>query len=90
MIGFHLSKESFVATATAIALVVDGARVPVYLAVQHDEMFRQWQMMTLSTIGVIAGTLVGSRLLKRIPEAIFKRIVSALILGLGIYMLVQP
>jgi uncharacterized protein len=90
MIGFHLSKESFVATATAIALVVDGARVPVYLAVQHDDMLRQWQVMLLSTIGVIAGTLAGSRLLRRIPEAIFKRIVSALVLGLGIYMLVRP
>jgi len=31
LMGFDLSKESFVATATAVALVVDGARMPVYV-----------------------------------------------------------
>jgi len=38
LIGFGLRKELFVGTATAIALFVDGARVPVYLYTQHDEM----------------------------------------------------
>src|SRR5437016_5825275 len=38
MLGFDLSKESFVATATAIALVVDGARMPVYFAAEHDRI----------------------------------------------------
>jgi uncharacterized membrane protein YfcA len=47
-------------------------------------------MMLLSTVGVVAGTLMGSRLLKRIPEETFKRIVSALVLGLGIFMLFRP
>ncbi len=90
MLGFHMTKESFVATATAIALVVDAARVPVYFVSQHDEMLRFWATMTLSTAGVIAGTLAGSRLLKRIPEDIFKRLVSALVLALGIFMLFRP
>src|SRR5215471_2644052 len=31
MLGFDVPKESFVATATAIGLCVDVARVPVYL-----------------------------------------------------------
>ena len=30
MLGFDLSKSAFVATATAIALVVDAARMPIY------------------------------------------------------------
>src|SRR5919109_442205 len=38
LIGFDLRKEMFVGTATAIALFVDGARVPIYLYTQHDEM----------------------------------------------------
>jgi uncharacterized protein len=90
MLGFHLTKESFVATATAIALVVDGARVPVYLVSQHEEMLSLWPIMLLSTVGVVAGTLAGSRLLKRIPAATFKRIVAALVLALGIFMLFRP
>src|SRR5262245_8001202 len=34
LLGFDLRKEAFVATATAVALVIDGARLPVYLATQ--------------------------------------------------------
>jgi len=38
MLGFGMSKESFVATATAIALVVDLARVPVYLVTRRRNL----------------------------------------------------
>ena len=34
MLGFEVPKESFVATATAIGLCVDLARLPVYMATQ--------------------------------------------------------
>jgi uncharacterized membrane protein YfcA len=36
LLGFNLPKERFVGTATAIALFVDGARTPVYLAGDAD------------------------------------------------------
>jgi len=39
---------------------------------------------------VTAGTLLGTRVLRRIPENIFKRIVGLLILAIGIYMLIRP
>jgi uncharacterized membrane protein YfcA len=90
MLGFHLTKEEFVATATAVALVVDGARVPVYFVTQHDDILRMWPAMTVSIIGVVAGTLAGSQLLHRIPETTFKRLVSFLVFGLGIFMLLRP
>jgi uncharacterized membrane protein YfcA len=35
LLGFDIPKERFVATATAIALMVDGARMPVYIVTQH-------------------------------------------------------
>jgi uncharacterized membrane protein YfcA len=38
LIGFDLRKDLFVGTATAIALFVDGARVPIYLYTQLDEL----------------------------------------------------
>lgn len=90
MLGFDLSKESFVATATAIAVIVDGARLPVYFAVQHDRILQFWSIVTLATIGVIAGTLLGSRLLPQIPERTFKRVVSLLVFGLGASMIFRP
>jgi len=90
MLGFDLSKESFVATATAIALVVDGARMPVYFATQYDRILQYWTIFLIAAAGVVAGTLVGTRLLDRIPERAFQRVVSLLVLGLGIFMLLRP
>src|SRR5438094_1978558 len=90
MLGFDLSKESFVATATAIALVVDGARMPVYFAAEHDRISQLLPIVLVATAGVVAGTLLGARLLHRIAENTFKRIVSILILALGVFMLIRP
>lgn len=39
LLGFNLRKEAFVATATAVALVVDGARLPVYLLTQGEHIW---------------------------------------------------
>src|SRR6476646_2846128 len=38
LLGFDVPKESFVATAKAIGLVVDGARMPVYLATEWRDI----------------------------------------------------
>jgi uncharacterized protein len=90
MLGFDLSKESFVATATVIALVVDGARMPIYVVTEHERMLMMWPIMLMATIGVLIGTFAGSYLLDRIAERMFKRVISTLVFGLGIYMLARP
>ena len=89
LLGFDLPKESFVATATAIALVVDAARLPVYFWSEGHDMVARSTIMIVATIGVVGGTLGGVRLLRRIPERIFRRAISAVILALGVYMLVH-
>ena len=43
--------------------------------------------LLVATAGAIAGTIGGGRVLRRIPPPIFKELVSALVLGLGVYML---
>src|ERR671910_2336842 len=59
MLGFDVPKESFVATATAVALFVDGARLPVYLARQRPELIALWPWIASAAIGVAAGTVLG-------------------------------
>jgi len=90
MLGMEVQKESFVATATAIALVVDGARMPVYAVTQAREVLEIWPVLLLAIIGVVVGTLAGERMLRRIPEQVFRRVVSIIILALGISMLIAP
>jgi uncharacterized membrane protein YfcA len=89
LLGFELRKESFVATATAVAIVIDGARLPVYLATQGRDISEAWLTVSVAVAGVLAGTLGGVPLLRRISDAAYRRIVGVLLLSLGLYMLVR-
>jgi uncharacterized membrane protein YfcA len=89
LLGFDLSRQSFVATATAVGLLVDGARMPVYLATQHHELSPMWRPILIATIGVTLGTLAGSRVLARIPEIWFHRVLAAVLAALGTSMLIR-
>lgn len=86
MLGLGISKDAFIATATAIALMVDGARMPIYLYTEARQLWQVWPFIAVATVGVVFGTLGGGYILKRIPQAIFHRIIAAIILALGIYM----
>lgn len=87
MMGFDVRKEAFIATSTAVALFVDGVRVPVYLFTQGRELLSIWPLVLGATIAVVAGTLLGRLILGRLSEERFRRVVSALVLALGISML---
>jgi uncharacterized membrane protein YfcA len=89
LLGFGLSKQSFVATATAVGLVVDGARMPVYLATQQQELRTMWLAIAIATGGVVLGTLVGSRALVRIPDLWFRRVLAFVLAGLGAAMVMR-
>lgn len=89
MLGFDVPKESFVATATAIGLFVDVARLPVYLVTEGRAIALLWRPLLLATIAVMIGTALGARLLRRIPQGAFRRVVAVLLLLLGIYMFVD-
>jgi uncharacterized membrane protein YfcA len=89
LIGFDLRKELFVGTATAIALFVDGARVPVYLYTQHDQMRAILLLNALAMVGVVIGTVIGSRALGRIPDVWFRRVLALMLAILGVAMLLR-
>jgi uncharacterized membrane protein YfcA len=84
MLGFNMPKQAFVATATAVGLMVDGGRLPVYLATQGTDILGAWPFVAAATVGCIVGTLVGERFLRRIPEATFRKVVASIILALGV------
>jgi len=89
LLGFQIQKEALVATATAIALIVDGARMPVYMAIEAKGVLSAWPMLVVAVAGALVGTFWGVRLLRQIPEQLFRRLLYLLILALGIYMVVH-
>jgi uncharacterized membrane protein YfcA len=89
LLGFGLPRDVFIATATAIALFVDGARLPVYLATSGSEIWAHRQEVAIAGAGVVAGTIAGARVLRRIPDSAFRRIVAVMLAMLGIALLVR-
>ena len=47
-------------------------------------------MAAVAAVGVVIGTVSGKWMLQRIPENVFRLIVSGIILALGIWMLIHP
>jgi uncharacterized membrane protein YfcA len=86
MLGFEVPKEAFVATATAIALFVDAARVPVYLVTQWRDIASAWPYVLIATAGVVVGTVLGTKLLGRLPQRAFRRVIAVLLILLGLFV----
>ncbi|OFW06214.1 MAG: hypothetical protein A3I61_18800 [Acidobacteria bacterium RIFCSPLOWO2_02_FULL_68_18] len=86
LLGVELPKQAFVATATAVGLMVDGARVPIYLWYMAEPIAHVGAWVALATAGVLAGTVLGHRVLVRIPERWFRRTVAVILALLGAAM----
>ena len=89
LLGFDLPREAFVATATAVGVIVDLARMPVYLATSAGAIAASWRLVLAATAAVLAGTLLGERVLRRIPESVFRFVVSAVVLALGVVIILR-
>jgi uncharacterized membrane protein YfcA len=87
LLGFGLAPAAYVATSTTIALLVDAARTPVYVWRAGPRLVSLAMPIAIATLGVLLGTLLGERLLLGLPVERFRRIVSALIGLLGIWLL---
>src|SRR5262245_2275162 len=87
LLAFDTEKEAVVATAPAVGLIVDAARMPVYLAAERSGLLQIRPLIAIATVGVVAGTLLGMRVLRNVPERLFRRTVAVLLLSLGTWML---
>jgi len=85
-----LAPAVFVATSTAIGVIIDVARTPIYVVHGGETMIRQWPLIVACTVGVVAGTPVGERLLLGIPPERFRLVVSVAIGLLGLWFLFRP
>ena len=89
LLGFRMDRDTFVATVTAIGLMVDAARMPVYFVAYAGELRALLTPIAVATVATIAGTVIGGRILRRIPESWFRRIVAIVLLILAVTLLVR-
>jgi uncharacterized membrane protein YfcA len=75
LLGFALSRETF-----------DLVRMPIYFRAEAPRVLEWWPALGIALVFVIAGTLLGAGALRRIPDTIYKKSVSLLVLILGLFM----
>ncbi|HET7182643.1 MAG TPA: TSUP family transporter [Candidatus Limnocylindrales bacterium] len=82
-----LAPRALVATATATAMLVDAARVPIYLVSNGPQLVEQARLIAILTAGALLGTLLGGPILRRLPELAFRRILASVLIALGIALI---
>lgn len=87
MLGMGIQGVAFVATATAIGIAVDVVRMPVYFATGTARIATAGPAIVAGVFGVVVGTLAGERALRRIPQKLFRRIISGILLAIGAFLL---
>src|SRR5262245_27672761 len=75
LLGYELAPAAFVATATAAGVIVDVARMPVYIVTERSRLSQETTLVAFAVIGVVAGTFLGQNLLKTLPESRFRKVV---------------
>jgi uncharacterized protein len=72
--GFNLEKTKYIATAAVIALGTDAARIPSYLN-QGFLLQQYYYYIPILAVTAIGGSYVGKKIVGRIDQNIFRRIV---------------
>jgi uncharacterized protein len=88
--AFDLEPTAFVATSTLIGVLIDLVRTPVYLFRAGEGLAGVWALVTIAIVGVLAGTLLGERMLMGLSRTRFRVIVSVAIGLLGLWFLLRP
>ena len=80
-----LSRDAFVATGVAIAVLIDVTRLSAYAAdLRHLDWRAVGPLVGACTVAAFAGSYLGSRLLPKVTYAAVQRVVASLLLVIGL------
>lgn len=80
--AFGVPKARYIATAAGIALAVDATRIPIYFSQGFLEAQYYW-FIPLLLLAAIIGSLIGKKIVDRVPQERFKIIVTVAITLVG-------
>lgn len=88
LIRLNLQKEQFVATGTAIACLVDIARMSIYaITLEFTNVIEHKTLLLISVSFAIIGAFIGNKLLKKTTISFLKWTVTLFMLAIGILMI---
>lgn len=88
--AFKLEPRQYLATGTAVALLIDLGRTPIYLIRGGGDLLDLAMPILLATVGCVAGTIAGERLFFRMSAERYRRVIGIAVLILGFWLLAAP
>jgi uncharacterized protein len=86
--GFNIEKVKYLATAATIALAIDVTRIPVYIS--QGFLTQQYFLYIPILFGIsLAGSFIGRRIVKRINQELFRKIVLRAIILVSIKFIID-
>jgi uncharacterized protein len=86
--GFNIEKIKYIATAATIALATDATRIPVYIS--QGFLREQYFIYIPILFGIaLAGSFVGRRIVERINQELFRKIVLIAIILVSIKFIID-
>jgi uncharacterized protein len=86
--AYNLPKAQYIGTAAAIAIAVDGARIPLYLNNGLLAVSYYWMLPILFVLA-FAGSYAGKRLVAKIPRGVFSKVILVCLLLAGAKLVVD-
>ncbi|KAB2814181.1 sulfite exporter TauE/SafE family protein [Phaeocystidibacter luteus] len=83
-----LTSLGYVATGTAIALLIDLTRIPVYLSSMDTAVLTNvWQELTFATLSAFIGAYIGKRMMKKVTFRAVQWVVGILMILIGLALI---
>jgi uncharacterized membrane protein YfcA len=89
LLAFDLSPRAYLATGTAVALLIDAARTPVYLVRAGSELATLALPIGVATAGCVIGTVLGEKMFLGMSPQRYRKVVGAAVGLLGIWLLAR-
>lgn len=79
--SLNLSKEAFIGTGVAIAMMIDIARLTIYSnSLNQSEWTQHWRLLVMAIASALLGTWLGNKFLKKITMNFVQKIVAVSLL----------
>jgi hypothetical protein len=89
LLAFNLSPRAFLATGTAVALLIDAARTPIYVARAGTDLVPLAAPIAVAAAGCVIGTILGEKIFLGLSPERYRQVIGVAVGVLGIWLLAR-
>lgn len=88
LLNYDLKKQTLIVSAAFIAIIIDATRIPIYAYTHLHYLEENLFLMSLIILTSIFGTFIGGKLLPKVSNEAFKKIILLGVFLIGLLMMI--